>query len=845
MISKMVDKQRLQALILRTFDIVFSVIGLIMTAPLLPAIAVLIKLDSEGPVFFPVERVGKDMKHFHMYKFRTMLESSARIDQSICPQYDPRVTTVGRFLRRTKLNELPQLLNVLRGEMSFVGPRPEAPDLAEMYPETAKIVLSARPGLVGPAVIASYKGNINGRNEEELYPQGVDPKQYYIEHILPEKVKIDLNYLSRQTVISYFRILISAAKETLFGTFSVRHVEHNKRQIRLFIVDFALSQISYALIFWLYVQTAGGASSGKVYLRGVLLIAVVRSIFHYGLGLYNFVIELTTPRDVYRVYQAVGLGSLMMLAINTFQAMRLYPPILAIFDFCLLSGLLMSVRLFLIIRFRLHIKIFAADRRPRAVIFGANKKGLMALNALSMSRNSPYKIVGFIDDAEEKYAKKIDGVKVLGNRHHIGALSVLHNVEEVILVPDDERRDQIDEIVALCAQAGFRSRIFCPDMEDEMPGRGLYHLRPVHLSDMLPQVQVALDEPVLRSLLPERTVLMVGSGGQLGSAICRNIFYRGCRKVVIVDRYESLLREILGELRSDLPGFQIVPVVMDIQDIEALNRLFALYRPHIVIHAGMRKFISLDKTDNDEVARSNYARTFNLARVASRHGCEYFVMISSINAASQGNFISESLRVAEISLSRYFRETPTRLIVTRVGNIIENRGGIVSWLNDQILVQRQVRLPAITAKAFHLSKSSAARSILQSLATGSRISPGGLLLTSEPGAHLGFAEVARKIANFYGINLGVDVAVSFGEISDALFKDEPSLVTAPGPGASDLSPDSLEGSLGQDQVRLRIESLISGDTRHLSDQDWHRRTEEIIFLCGSSLFSQNKAQTFN
>jgi FlaA1/EpsC-like NDP-sugar epimerase/lipopolysaccharide/colanic/teichoic acid biosynthesis glycosyltransferase len=833
---------RLQALIVRTFDIVLSVIGLVIAAPLFLPIVVLIKLDSKGPVFFPAERVGKDMKLFPMYKFRTMLESSAGIDQSVCPQYDPRVTTVGRFLRRTKLNELPQLLNILKGEMSFVGPRPEAPDLAEMYPEEAKRVFSVKPGLVGPVVISSLRGDSNGRNEEELYPQGVDPKQYYIEHILPEKVKIDLHYLSRQTAGTYFKIIIAAAKETVFGAFSARQADHSKRQIYIFIADFALSQVSYALAYLLYVQMAGTGPSFKVFISGLLLIMIARPIFYYGLGLYNFVMKLITPRDVYRVSQAVGLGSLLLLALNAFHRIRSYPPLLALVDFCLLSGMLTGVRLLMMIRFRDHDKILVANRRARVVIFGANREGLKGLYALGGSKNSPYKVVGFIDDAEEKYAKKISGVKVLGNRHHIQALSVLHNVQEVILAPDDKTRDQIDEIVALCAQAGIRSRIFSKNIEDETLGRISYPLRPLYLSDMLPQAKVSLDETILRSILPGKTVLMLGSGGELGSAICRYIFNSGCRKIVIVDRYESQLSEILAELVSDLPGFQIVPVVLDSQDIDALNKVFALHRPHIVIHAGMRKFIPFRKTDDEEVAQSNYVRTFNLAKVSARPGCEYFVMISSIKASRGGNFVSESLRVAEISLGHIFGQTPTRLIVTRVGNIIENRGGIVSWLNDQILERRPVRLPAETAKAFLLSKNAAARSILQALVTGSRISPGGLLLTSEPGICLEFAEVARKIANFYGIKLGVDIAVDFGQILDALIQDEPSTVMAVSDRAA---ADSLENCLESERVRLMIESMISADMQHFSDREWYRRTEEIISLCGSSLFTQNKALSIN
>ena len=440
MISKMVDERGVQPLIIRTFDIVLSVIGLILTVPLFPIIAVLIKLNSKGPVFFPAERVGKDMMRFPMYKLRTMMESSAAIDQSICPQYDPRVTTVGRFLRRTKLNELPQLLNILKGEMSFVGPRPEAPDLAEMYPEDAKRVFTVKPGLVGPAVISVLKGEVNGRNEEELYPKGVDPRQYYIEHILPEKVKIDLYHLSRQTVGTYLKIIVAAVKETVFGAFSARQADHSKRQIYLFIADFVFSLVTYAFAYLLYVQRLETVPSFGVFISGLLLIMIARPVFYYVMGLYGFVMELITRRDLYRVPVAVGLGSLLMLTLNTIHKIHSYSPLTALVDFCLLSVLLTGVRLLIMIRFRAYDKSFETDRRPRVVIFGANKEGLKALHTLGGSKNSPYRVVGFIDDAEEKYAKKIGGVKVLGNRHHIQALSVLHNVPEVILALDDKTR---------------------------------------------------------------------------------------------------------------------------------------------------------------------------------------------------------------------------------------------------------------------------------------------------------------------------------------------------------------------------------------------------------------------
>jgi lipopolysaccharide/colanic/teichoic acid biosynthesis glycosyltransferase len=269
--SSGVRAARLQSLIVRTFDVVLSLIGLVIAAPVSAALAVLIKLDSRGPVFFATPRVGKNMKLFPMYKFRTMLESSVKIDQSVCPQYDPRVTTIGRLLRRTKLNELPQLLNVLKGEMSFVGPRPEAPDLAGMYPEEAKRVFSVKPGLVGPVVISSLKGGVSGRNEEELYPPGVDPKRYYIEHILPEKVKIDLYYLSKQPVGTYIKVIVGAVTDHLRRFHRQAGRPQQASNIPLHRRFRAQPGIVRVLLL-VVCQNGGARPSFKVFFGGLLLV---------------------------------------------------------------------------------------------------------------------------------------------------------------------------------------------------------------------------------------------------------------------------------------------------------------------------------------------------------------------------------------------------------------------------------------------------------------------------------------------------------------------------------------------------------------------------------------------
>ena len=187
-------------------------------------------MDSKGPVFFLCDRVGKDGRLFKMYKFRTMYETPVPIGASLSPADDPRVTRFGRFLRRTKLNELPQLINILIGEMTFVGPRPEAPDLAALYPSYAKGVFGVKPGLVGP-------NQILGRNEEEWYPPGVDPQQYYIESILPKKLLVDLEYVEQSSIFKDIKYILFGIKETLFKILSWKLILQNKSQIYLLCID--------------------------------------------------------------------------------------------------------------------------------------------------------------------------------------------------------------------------------------------------------------------------------------------------------------------------------------------------------------------------------------------------------------------------------------------------------------------------------------------------------------------------------------------------------------------------------------------------------------------------------
>ena len=181
-------------LIKRLFDICCAGIGLLVLSPLLLVLALIIKITSPGPVFFRQTRVGMNQKQFQIHKFRTMVVDAEKKGIKITVGQDPRITAIGRLLRKTKLDELPQLLDVVIGDMSLVGPRPEVPEYVKYYPpEVATVIFSVRPGITDWASIKMI-------DENQLLAKSANPEIAYIEQILPEKLGYAVKYVKTRNL---------------------------------------------------------------------------------------------------------------------------------------------------------------------------------------------------------------------------------------------------------------------------------------------------------------------------------------------------------------------------------------------------------------------------------------------------------------------------------------------------------------------------------------------------------------------------------------------------------------------------------------------------------------------
>jgi FlaA1/EpsC-like NDP-sugar epimerase/lipopolysaccharide/colanic/teichoic acid biosynthesis glycosyltransferase len=731
----------------RCLDLVLACIGLMLVLPLFPLIGLLIKLDSRGSVLYRCERIGKDGKPFKMYKFRTMLAITLPVWASVSPHDDPRVTPFGRILRRTKLNELPQLLNILKGEMTFVGPRPEAPDLAALYPDYAKAIFTVTPGLVGP-------NQILGRNEEEWYPPGVDAQKYYIEDILPKKLPLDLEYVCHPSLFKDLQYLVLGLKETVCKAISWKLVLQNKSQLYLLGTDVMLSLISFGLAHLLRFEGIVAAQAFSPFLHLLPFIVLIRLPCFVYFGLYRTLIRYISYTDIGNIFKAIVTSSILFIGLTFLFDMRTFPRSVLFLDgLCLFVGMTAV---------RLGLRFFRAwqgrsqtaeEKKRRVFIFGAGNAGALVFRCLRASQEA-YEVIGFLDDDPAKRYKTLYGCKVLGNRFNLEALVQLYQAHEVLLALPSAPAREIAAIVHACQSAGVPYRFF-PTLSE---GQGAPRAEPLFETPDVPLTSTSLP-----AILTGKRVLVAGTSGAMGLELCQQILRFAPERLLVLERYEPSLTALVSHLQQTFPTARITPILCPPAGNVNLEAVFTQYSPHVVFQNAMRKYLPFFDFQTASILHANYLATFALAKQAAHSGCTYFVLVSSEAAHKRGNLLADSLRAVEIGLRQFFAPTSTRLVIVRLCDVLENRGGMVARLEGQIVNREPIILPHRDAKHALLSKDAAVHFILDALGLAESLAPREGIFVCPPASAVSLLDIARRLAMLHGYRLGTDIPLYFLE----------------------------------------------------------------------------------
>jgi lipopolysaccharide/colanic/teichoic acid biosynthesis glycosyltransferase len=457
---------KLGSMLTRITDICFSLFGLVALGLCYPLVVLLIKLDSRGPVFFKCNRVGLNGKIFQMYKFRTMYDMPIDLGASVCSLADPRVTPVGRLLRRSKVNELPQFINLLKGEMTLFGPRPESPDLAAAYPPEARRIFSVKPGLIGP-------NQILGRNEEECYPPGIDPRKYYLETLLPRKLQTDLQYIDEKSIPKNIKLFFLTLWVILAGALNRRLLLDNWTQILLLLGDAFFCLISITLAHLLRFESLQVAF--PVFYKLLPLAVLVRMPFFLFFDFYQTLIRYLSLMDIKRIMTGVTISSFTFIAIAFFLGLlHGYSRMVFLIDWLCLSFLLTGYRgMAWKYQQSQRRKAVVQDAKVNVLIWGAGDCGELCLRFLHNERCPSFKVMGFIDDDPAKRGKRLNGVKILGDRHHLKIITQLYKIQQVFIAIAEAPLPELKQMLRGCRELGIKPQMFLTKTEVKEAKRSL------------------------------------------------------------------------------------------------------------------------------------------------------------------------------------------------------------------------------------------------------------------------------------------------------------------------------------------------------------------------------------
>ena len=464
----------------RAFDIIMALFGLIFLSPPFLLIIWLIKRDSPGPVFYWGPRLGKKGRVYNILKFRTMYENPESYKGlRLTREGDPRITPVGKWLRETKINELPQLWNVLKGEMSLVGPRPEDPELAQSWPEEARSkILSVRPGITSPASILYH-------DEEKLLSKSKTVDDYFVS-ILPNKIRLDLLYIRHH---SFFGDI-----DTIFWTMAILLPRWAKIRIpEGYLFAGPISRIINRYFSWFMIDlvaSLGVAALAAIIWRtqmplnwgilNIVILGVAMAVLYSGVnsitGLNRIVWSHATAENVLSLFVSGGFVTLLIMGFNYLLRFYQFVDLPSLPSTMILVIGIMAQAVFIVTRYRLHLLTILSNRwltlrrntlalGERVIIVGDGEDSQIVTWLLGRQMfRAAFSIVGMVDDTNpNRHGMQVNGTWMLGGIRDIPALVKRHDVGVIISTLSSAEQKNSEFIFDFC-QANDVRLIFLNDL---------------------------------------------------------------------------------------------------------------------------------------------------------------------------------------------------------------------------------------------------------------------------------------------------------------------------------------------------------------------------------------------
>ena len=747
-------------MIKRVVDLTVAGMALIVLAPVFLLIAVLIKLDSPGPVFVREERIGRGGIRYRIWHFRTA--GTCRAWRRSRRRTDGLwQTAFGGRLRRSNLDHLPQLLNVVCGEMSLVGPRPEVPEVVARYSPLYERVLALRPGMTGPALLAFRA--LGDRN-------GSDPAHYA--RVRPsEDLALDLRYVLRHSFWSDLRV-IGLTVGAVFGFDSVAFrwlARSARRYLPWLLVDGPVIAIAfYAALFLRLLDYPPSPMGG--YLDAMAkwtfpLIALYLVTTSVG-GVHRRVWRFATAADVRPIVAATSAATAIVLAVDFYSGTH-GPRVLPL-GALLLGGFFTGCGM-VVVRYRsrllrgLALKGRSDGDATRVLIYGAGDAGQhLALRFLTNQAGQIYELVGFVDDDARKQGQRIHGLRVLGGRRELAQIVQRRMIDLIIIAINNVKGEDLRQILTVAQNTPAQIRIIpslfeVGNLPDSAP-----ILREVRLEDLLGRQSVEVNRDACERVLRNRIVLVTGGCGSVGSELCRQVAQFQPRHLVVLDNNETGLYDLELALRVRFPQLKISIVVADVTNARRFNLLFREIEPEVIFHAAAYKHVPLMERFPQEAVKVNVGGTAIVLESALRCGAKHFVLVSTDKAVEPHSIMGATKRIAEMLVidanhGGVSNGNSTLCTAVRFGNVLGSRGSVVPTFARQIDHGGPVTVTHPEMTRYFMDVAEAAGLII----LAASFTRGGDLFMLEMGERIRVEDLARKMIRMRGLRPDIDIPIVY------------------------------------------------------------------------------------
>jgi len=418
----------------------------------------------------------------------------------------------------------------------------------------------------------------------------------------------------------------------------------------------------------------------------------------------------------------------------------------------ILAGLRMVIRLYYE-----EFRTVEAGRLKRLLIVGAGNTGEALLRDIHRKEVLEYEVIGFIDDDAAKHDIDIHGIPVLGSVEQLPNICNDRNIEEIAIAMPSASHLELRRVIQVCEGTKIRFRTV-PSLTDIASGRfRVSQIRDVDINDLLGRETVHLDLDLIETFARDKTILVTGAGGSIGSEMCRQLCNFNPRLLLLVEQAENPLFYIERELRRQFPTAAIKAIICNITDRLRVDEIFRQYKPLIVIHAAAHKHVPMMELNPGEAVKNNVVGTRNVADAADNYGATNFVMISTDKAVNPTSIMGSSKRIAEMYIQDLNRSSKTHFVTVRFGNVLGSDGSVVPIFKKQIAEGGPVTITHPDMKRYFMTIPEASQLVLQAASMGQ----GGEIFVLDMGEPVKIVDLARELITLSGFRPGEDIEMVF------------------------------------------------------------------------------------